>query len=163
MNVSLDTLKEAVSIKENIAKLEVRLHKILAYDGDNPWFIALQSKTAIKKGRRKMSKAARALIAAAQKARWAKVKGTVVAAEKAVVKSVVVAEKAVVKSVKKGISAAGRARIAAAQKLRWSKVKKAAPTPAVVKAAKKGKRRLSAAGRAKIIAAQKKRWAAKKK
>ena len=53
--------------------------------------------------RRKMSAAGRARIAAAQKARWAKVKGTK----------------------KRTMSAAARKKIAAAQKARWAKVKAA--------------------------------------
>ena len=55
-----------------------------------------------------MSAAARAKIAAAQKARWAKVKKSVA--------------KPVAKK-KSGISAAGRAKIAAAAKARWAKAK----------------------------------------
>src|SRR6266550_3409249 len=55
---------------------------------------------------RKMSVAARARIAAAQRARWAKVKGQ---------------RKVVSIAPKRRISAAGRARIRAASKARWAK------------------------------------------
>jgi hypothetical protein len=64
----------------------------------------------IKRGRRKMSAAARALIAAAQKARWAKLK-------------VAKTEAPVATRKKHAMSAAGRARIAAAQRARWAKLK----------------------------------------
>lgn len=68
------------------------------------------SKTAspARKGRRTMSAAARRKIAAAQRARWARVKG----------------EKVVpIKAGKSRISAAGRARIAAATRARWAKIR----------------------------------------
>jgi len=63
---------------------------------------------------RKMSAGARARIAAAQRARWAKVRGN--GAQK---ENVVSAPK------KKTMSAAARKKIAAAQKLRWTKVRAA--------------------------------------
>ena len=56
----------------------------------------------------KMSRAGRAKIKAAALARWAKIKGTPVAAPK---------------KLKGKISAAGRARISAAQKARWAKAR----------------------------------------
>jgi len=62
-------------------------------------------------GRRKMSAAARRRIAAAQRARWAKVKGQKVVP---------------IKAGKRRLSAAGRARIAAAARARWAKVRAAA-------------------------------------
>lgn len=64
--------------------------------------------------RRKMSAAARARIAAAQKARWAKLKAAKVEAP---------ASGGGRK--RKTMSAAARARIAAAQKVRWAMLKKA--------------------------------------
>jgi hypothetical protein len=89
-------LKHAASLKDQIAKLEKKLTAILG----SP---ASQAAPA----RKGMSAAARAKIAAAQKARWAKVK------------------KSSPPKKKSGMSAAGRARIAAAQKARWAKVKAA--------------------------------------
>jgi len=59
------------------------------------------------RGRRSMSAAARAKIAASQRARWAKVKG----------------QKGVSIAPKRRISAAGLARIRAAQRARWAKVR----------------------------------------
>ena len=58
--------------------------------------------------KRKMSRAGRAKIAAAQKARWAKVKGAKPA-----------------KAKKRKMSAAAKAKISAAAKARWAKVKAA--------------------------------------
>ena len=62
--------------------------------------------TGARRGRRTMSAAARARIAAAQRARWAKVKGQ---------------RKVVSIAPKRRISAAGLARIRAATKARWAK------------------------------------------
>ena len=62
--------------------------------------------TGARRGRRTMSAAARARIAAAQRARWAKVKGQ---------------RKVVSIAPKRRISAAGLARIRAATRARWAK------------------------------------------
>jgi hypothetical protein len=59
-------LKHAASLKEKIAKLEKELGSILG--------AAVPAAPAPKKAKRKMSAAGRAKIAAAQKARWAKIK-----------------------------------------------------------------------------------------
>ncbi|MGB8353036.1 MAG: hypothetical protein WCD79_04040 [Chthoniobacteraceae bacterium] len=69
MSISLQTLKEAVQIKEQISQLEARLSRILGGSS-----VPVKS-TAAKKGARGMSAAGRANIIAAQKARWAKAKG----------------------------------------------------------------------------------------
>ena len=98
-NITSLQLRQAADIKEEIAALENQLNNLKG----SP---ALSAK-APKKG---MSAAGRAAVAAAQKARWAKLK----AGKPIVVK---VAKK------KGGMSAAGRARIAAAAKARWAKVK----------------------------------------
>lgn len=105
MPISIETLKEALQIKEEIASLEARLNKILG-SGEVPSPFSAPLPT--KKGRKKMSAAARAKIAAAQKARWAKLKGT---SDSPVVKS---------KMKKRKLSPEGRARIIAAQKARWA-------------------------------------------
>ena len=109
MNISLSALKQAVEIKERISALEGRLNKILG-GGDLPKPFSEPAK----QGPRKMSASARAKIAAAQRARWAKLKGT---------------SSSVVKPVKRkgGITAEGRARLAAAMKARWAARKKGAP------------------------------------
>lgn len=63
-------LKRAASIKEKISKLENELTAILGKPGAS----AKASGAKPLKKKRKMSAAGRARIAAAQKARWAKVK-----------------------------------------------------------------------------------------
>ena len=68
MSISIEVLKEAISIKEEIQLLEARLIKILAGEEATS---SLSPSEPIKKRRRKMSAAARAKISAAQKARWA--------------------------------------------------------------------------------------------
>jgi hypothetical protein len=65
-----------------------------------------------------LSAAARARIAAAQRARWAKVRASKASTNQAVSPG------------KRRLSAAARARIAKAQRLRWAKWKKSAQKPA---------------------------------
>jgi len=98
-------LNRAADLKEQISRLERELFSIL---GERPASVPSPKK-------RKFSAAARAKIAAAQKARWAKLKGTKPAAKP-------VAKK------KSKMSAAGRARISAAAKARWAKAKAAGKT-----------------------------------
>ena len=108
---SVVSLKRAISIAEQIERLKNELDAILrgvSYSPP-PSILGLGAKKFT------MSASARAKIAAAQKARWAKQKGKPAAAKKA---------PAAKKNGPK-ISAAGRARIAAAQKARWAKVKAA--------------------------------------
>jgi hypothetical protein len=101
MSISLDTLKEAIAIKEQIAALEAKLDKILDGDEEPP----SPSKPA-KKARGKMSAAAKAKIGAATKARWVNIKGTSFVAKPS--------------KKKRKLSAEGRARIIAGQKKRWA-------------------------------------------
>lgn len=68
MSISIETLKEAISIKQEIDLLEAKLHKLLTGSEVTK---SLSTSEPIKKGRRKMSATARAKISAAQKARWA--------------------------------------------------------------------------------------------
>jgi len=99
-------------------------------------------------GRRHFSAATKAKMAAAQKARWAKLKGGLAAPA--------AAQAAPTKS-KRKYSAEAKARMAAGAKARWAKAKAGqADKP---KATAKPKRKLSAEGRANIIAATKARWA----
>ena len=116
---SLAQLKEIVSIKEEIASLEAKLAKIL---GGKTQPIILPA-TPAKKGRRKMSASAKAKIAAAAKARWAKIKGTgpVVVKAAPVSKTAPAAKPA--RKAKRVLSPEGRARIVAALKKRWAKKK----------------------------------------
>ena len=94
-------LRRAADLKEKIEALDQELASILGGSA------SVSVKTPKKKGG--MSAAGRARIAAAQKARWAKVRASKPATK--------------VTAKKNKMSAAGRAKIAAAQKARWAKVK----------------------------------------
>jgi hypothetical protein len=65
MNISAHQLRQAANVRDKITRLEKQLAKILGAKGSPA------SDGAVKK-RRKLSAAARAKIAKAQKARWAK-------------------------------------------------------------------------------------------
>ena len=92
-------LRQAASIKEQIADLETQLSGIVGTNNQP------------KSGRKTMSAAARAKIAAAQKARWAKAKGKSAASP--------------VKKGKRQMSAAAKARLSQLAKARWAKVRAA--------------------------------------
>ena len=94
-SVTSDQLRRAAAIKDQIEALENELGRILA------------GGVSSGKGTRTMSASARARIAAAQKARWAKVKGSPGGAPR------------------RKMSPAARAKIAAAAKARWAKAKAA--------------------------------------
>jgi hypothetical protein len=64
-SLTVSQLKRAVAIKQQIARLERQLGALLGTDGASP-----AGKT--RRGRRKMSPEARARIAAAARARWAR-------------------------------------------------------------------------------------------
>ena len=103
-NLSSQQLRHAADLKERIASLEKELSQLLG---------STVAPAAVKfpKKKRGMSAAGRAKVAAAQKARWAKINATKPAAK-------------VAKPAKKKftMSAAGRAKISAAAKARWAKV-----------------------------------------
>lgn len=99
-------------------------------------------------GKRHFSAATKAKMAAAQKARWAKLKGA---------KATPATPTAAPTKVRRKYSAEAKARMAAGAKARWAKAKAGQPAKPTVPA--KPKRKLSAAGRANIIAATKARWA----
>lgn len=78
MSISIEALKEALQIHEQIATLEARLEAILrggGGDAPDPFITAQSTPPPVKKGRRKLSAAARAKIGEAQRLRWAKQKG----------------------------------------------------------------------------------------
>jgi len=99
LSISSAQLKRIVAMKEQIEKLQSQL--LAAVTGSAP-----AGKAAPKK--RTMSLAARRKIAAAARARWAKVKGTAKAAPK-----------------KRTMSLAARKKIAAAARARWAKFRAA--------------------------------------
>jgi len=104
-HISLKSLEEAVSIRRQIDTLERRLASVLGS--------ASQRSTA-QTGRRRMSGATRAKLAAAARARWARQKagrktGRMTTSRK-----------------KTGITAAGRKRLSQLMKARWAARRKAA-------------------------------------
>ena len=101
-SLSSEQLRRAADLKEEIETLNNELASILGAPA------SILAKARKKRG---MSASGRARIAAAQKARWAKIKGAK-PAPKAPAK-------------KRTLSAAGRARISAAAKARWAKAKAA--------------------------------------
>ena len=117
--VTIEQLKQVIAIKEQIAALEAKLGKIIG--GKSAPVAAVVA--PVKKGRKKMSAAGKARIAAAQKARWAKVKGTAPAPAQSVTPKAAPAVKPA-KRVKRKLSPEGRAKIVAALKKRWAAKKK---------------------------------------
>jgi|HubBroStandDraft_6_1064221.scaffolds.fasta_scaffold403438_2 hypothetical protein len=103
---ALKTQRTIESLQSRIDSLTNKLSKILGGGGNG-----IASPFISPKGKRKVSAAGRVRMAAAQKARWAKLNG-----------------KGIEKPAKKGrrkMSAAAKAKISAAAKLRWKKAKAA--------------------------------------
>jgi len=146
---TLTQLKEAVTVAEQIEKLQAALASLIGGSSSVASVPKSAPTPAAKPGKRTMSPEARARIAAAQRARWAKSKGT---------------STPVVKTGKRTMSPEARARIAAAQRARWAKSKGASTEIAKAPAAKPVKKKggLSPEGRARIVAALKARWARKR-
>jgi hypothetical protein len=107
LHLTPEQLRRAADLQDQLASLQKELGQILGASTPAP---------AAKAPRRKwkMSRAAKAKIAAAQRARWAKQKGTTPA-------------KAAAKPRRK-MSAAARKRMAEAAKARWAKAKAAGKT-----------------------------------
>jgi len=102
ISLSAEQLRRAAAIKDQIDTLESELGRILGGSA---------GATKATPGKRTMSASARARIAAAQRARWAKVKGSKAAKPAG--------------APRRKMSAAARAKIAAAAKARWAKAKAA--------------------------------------
>jgi hypothetical protein len=111
---SIDQLKRAIGISEQIEKLQAELAAI--FGGRST--VSVGSVAALpvgrKKGKRQMSPEARERIAAAQRLRWAKAKGE---------KPADATKPAKAGKKKRKLSPEGRARIVAALKARWAKKK----------------------------------------
>jgi hypothetical protein len=137
--LSPKALRRAADIQEKIQSLQNELKEIVGGEVPTP-VKATEAPTKPKK--RKMSAAGRAAIAAAAKARWAKIKGTAPSAKPAK------------EPKKRKMSAEGLANIRAGVAKRMA---------AQAKGVQKPKRKMSAAGLANIRAAQKARWAKAKK
>ena len=107
-------LKLQKALQNEKSRIEARLSDInRVLGGDVPAVTPVPLATSKRGGRRTFSAATKAKMAAAQKARWAKLKG----------KAAVVAAADPAPKKKRKMSAAGRAAIKAAQKARWAKVK----------------------------------------
>ena len=102
MDTSTRALQEAISIRRQIDALENRLSSILGASSPGP---------STRGGRRRMSAATRAKLAAAARARWAK--------QKAGRKTTTAPKK------KGGITPAGRRRLSQLMKARWAARRKA--------------------------------------
>ena len=116
-SLSVAQLRRAIEIREKIEALEKELVGIQGVSS-----VSSVAAPAASGKKRTMSPAARAKIAAAQKARWAERKGK---------KSAAPAAKAVAKSEpkpKRKLTAAGRRRLAALAKARWMKARAAGKT-----------------------------------
>ena len=108
INITPQQLRKAVDLQEKIQALQKELGQLLGGSVET-------SATEAPKKKWKFSAAARAKMRAAQKARWAKIKGTAPEAKPA-------------KKAKRKFTAAGRAALSAAAKARWAKAKKAGKT-----------------------------------
>jgi hypothetical protein len=118
-NLSAQQLRQAADLKEKISALENELSQLLGSSAKAA-AAPVVGKAPKKKGG--MSAAGKAKVAAAQKARWAKIN-----AAKSAVKPVATPAKVAVvaKPAKKKftMSAAAKAKISAAAKARWAKIK----------------------------------------
>lgn len=106
MDLSLESLEKAISLRKRIHKLETELNALFNTWRGRPGQRGSQ--------RKRMSATARAKIAAAARARWAKQKRS-----KPGISQTKIARK-------KGISAAGRRKLSQLMKARWAAKKKAA-------------------------------------
>jgi len=117
-------LKQAVQLREQIESLQEKLDALLGGGASTP-----SAPTGPRaKGRRAMSPATKKKMAAAQQARWAKIRGE--AAPVKAAKKAPAAKAAAAPKKRKGLTEEGRAKLAAAMKARWAARKKAgAPAP----------------------------------
>jgi hypothetical protein len=136
MDISVEALEEAISIRKQIDNLEQRLSSIIG--GARP-------RPSVTAPGRYFSPATRAKLSAAAKARWARIKG---GAETPPTRK------------KGGLTPAGRKRLSQLMKARWAARRKAAGGKAAP-AAKGGG--LTPAGRRRLSQLMKARWAARRK
>src|SRR5882724_967211 len=138
MDISVKALEEAISIRRQIDNLEKRLSSILGGGAPPP--------TPRPTGRRYFSPSTRAKLAAAAKARWARLRGGAPTATSAR---------------KKGqLTPAGRRKLSQLMKARWAARRRAAGKK-TAPARKKGT--LTPAGRRKLSELMKARWAARRR
>jgi hypothetical protein len=108
----IETLEQALHIRRQIDALQQQLSSLFGNHPPSLDAIPLKSGRVAKTGKRTMSPEARERIAAAQRARWAKSKGSSTAVAKPAGKTT---------SGKRFVSAESRAKMAAAQHVRWAK------------------------------------------
>jgi len=102
-SLSTEQLRRAVEIREKIDKLEIELSNVLG---------GLGRSEHGNRGKRRMSAAGRAAIAAGARARWAKIKGTS-------------KSRGLGKPKRRKLSPAAKARLSAIAKARWKRAKAA--------------------------------------
>jgi hypothetical protein len=140
IDITPKQLRRAADLKERIDALQDELNEILGSEVSTP------TANVEKPKRRKFSAATKAKMRAAQRARWAKLRGTA-------------PEAGPVKRRKRKMSARGLANIRAGVAKRMAAQGRAV----AAKPAKRARRKMSAEGLANIRAAQKARWAKAKK
>ena len=151
MDISVKALEEAVSLRRQIDNLERRLSSILGGAPARPTPprpTPARPTTAPRQAGRYFSPSTRAKLAAAARARWARLKGGTKPAS----------------TKKKGaLTPAGRRKLSELMRARWAARRKAAGTKAakVAPSAKKGG--LTPAGRRRLSQLMKARWAARRK
>jgi hypothetical protein len=154
-DLPIATIEKALGIRKEIEALQASVNELLGgvKESASPASVTVSPKRVDgRKGKR--SPAARAKMAAAQKARWAK-KNVATAPIESQVKA---------PKKKRTMSPEGRARIVAALKARWAK-KRGDSAPASAKSeekASKKRKAMSPEARARIAAAQRARWAKQK-
>jgi len=137
MDISVKDLQEAISIRHQIDNLQRRLSSLLRGAPQRP--------TAPTAAGRYFSPATRAKLAAAARARWARLKGRTKPAP----------------ARKKGaLTPAGRRKLSELMKARWAARRKGAGTKAAPSAKKGG---LTPAGRRRLSQLMKARWAARRR
>jgi hypothetical protein len=128
INVTPQQLRKAADLQEKIQSLQEELGQLLGGSG------TAETATIEAPKKRRMSAAGRARIAAAARARWAKIKGTApkrkmsaqgLANIRAGVAKRMAAQGKAIQKPKRKMSAAGRAALSAAAKARWAKAKRA--------------------------------------
>jgi leucyl aminopeptidase (aminopeptidase T) len=146
----IETLEKALHLRRQIDQLNKSLKELIGPTSAS--LLEVQPEPAPKRrGRRKMSAASKAKIAAAQRARWAKQKGT---DEPMIIVGPVTAKE------RRKLASQAKARKAAIKKAQSTK---ANSTGAAAKPGRKKKRHLSPEARGRIVAAVKARWAREKK
>ena len=142
MDISVKALEEAVSLRRQIDNLGRRLSSILGGAPARPVAAAPTRKQA----GRYFSPSTRSKLAAAARARWARLKG---------------GTKPTATRKKGALTPAGRRKLSELMKARWAARRKTAGTKKAAPSAKKGG--LTPAGRRRLSQLMKARWAARRK